>query len=317
MAEVIRDALTAALPAADIDTIHEQRTRPGNRTARVTFTDRSPAYVKTATDTAVRLRREIAATRRANGLAVNTPTVIAADGTANRPYLVTEPLAGRAANEPWTGDGDRASLLRQVGRTVAATHRATFERCGVIDRWADGIRLDAGSWEETLCATIAWRADDWLPDRFEGLPGELIETIRSVEPAEPETATLLHGDPSRLNVHVEPNGLLDWERAMVGDPAYDLVETRFHHLDQPDVDDDDRSRLRAALDDGYRAERGHLPRHLDSYEPLYWAVAHLLALQAFDDWGPTVGRPLDEVAADVRAEAHSRMATARDACPTE
>ena len=152
-------------------------------------------------------------------------------------------------------------------------------------------------WTETLCAAVDERGTGWFCDRFADLPGEVIETIRAVEPTlDGVTPRLVHADPSRINLHVEPLGLLDWERALVGDPAYGLVEAEFHHLDQPDVDDEDeRPALREALYAGYRDRRGELPSTLERYRPLYRAVAHLLVPQAFDDWAPDVDRPLAQL----------------------
>ena len=314
-------ALASAFPDATVTEVDEQTTRPGNRTARVAFAERDPAYLKVQTDGDARIRREVAATRHAAAHAgLRVPTVIAADvrddGNAP-PYLATEPLPGTLFNEPWRGDGDREALLRHVGRAIGAVHDARFDAGGQITGW-DGARatVDDRAWTETLCAAVDERGTGWFCDRFADLPGELIETVRAVEPTlDGVTPRVVHADPSRINLHVEPLGLLDWERALVGDPAYGLVEAEFHHLDQPDVDDDDeRPALREALYEGYRDRRGELPPTLERYRPLYRAVAHLLVPQAFDDWAPDVDRPLDELEAEVREEAHRRLAAAREEC---
>jgi Ser/Thr protein kinase RdoA (MazF antagonist) len=312
----VRRALADALPDATPTDVDAQTTRPGNETARVAFADRDPVYVKVATDTGVRLRREVAATRYAGVHAgVGVPEVVAADVDAAQPYLVTAPLPGTLFNDPWTDGADREPLLRAVGRTLAGVHEARVARPGTVEGWADGdLVLGADSWTDALCRTIEWRVADWFADRFAALPGELVDLVREVDATLGDApATLLHADPSRINVHLDPHGLLDWERALAGDPAFDLVEARFHHLDQPDVADDEQPRLREALLDGYRAERGHLPANYDRLEPLYWATAHLLVPQTFEEWAPDVDRPADELAADVRQEARSRMAAARDA----
>ena len=112
---------------------------------------------------------------------------------------------------------------------------------------------------------------------------------------------------------MESNGLLDWERALVGDPAFDLTETVFYHLGQPDIDDAERPNLREALFNGYRNQRGRLPAELETYEPLYRAIAHLLVPQTFDKWAPQAEAPINEIEANVREEAYSRMSAAEDA----
>jgi aminoglycoside phosphotransferase (APT) family kinase protein len=313
-------ALASAFPDATVTEVDEQTTRPGNRTARVAFAERDPAYLKVQTDGATRIRREIAATRHAAAHAgLRVPTVIGADARgegAAPPYLATEPLPGTLFNEPWTDDGDREALLRRVGRAVGAVHEARFDAVGDLTGW-DGARATVAdtAWTETLCAVVEERGTGWFCDRFAALPGEVIETIRAVEPTlDGVTPRLVHADPSRINLHVEPLGLLDWERALVGDPAYGLVEAEFHHLDQPDVSDDERAALLEALHAGYRDRRGELPPTLERYGPLYRAIAHLLVPQAFDDWASDVDRPLDELEAEVREEANRRLAAAQEEC---
>ncbi len=315
MDDPVERAVRTALPGRTIDAVEDQTTRPGNETAGVTFADADPVYVKTATDTAVRLTREVAALCYAGAhCPMRVPAVVAADPAADPPYLVTDPLPGTPMNDGWTGDGDRERLLRETGRAIAGVHEPSFDRPGVIEGGdADGLELTGEDWTETLCATVEWRAGDWFPDRFADLPPRLVETIRAVDPEMAGSPTLIHCDCSRINVHLDPGGLLDWERALVGDPAFDLVDATFHHLGQPDVDDDERPALEAALYDGYRERAGRLPPGIDELRPLYRAIAHLLVPQAFEDWAPRVeDRTMDVLAADVREEFDSRLERARE-----
>ncbi|PSP80038.1 hypothetical protein BRC81_02240 [Halobacteriales archaeon QS_1_68_20] len=318
MGNVIERAVRAALPDRTIDAIDARNTRPGNETAFVSFVDADPVYVKTATDTTRRLVRETAAVRYAAAhCSVAAPAVVAADPAGDPAYLVTEPLPGTVFNERWTGGADREQLVRRLGTVVAGVQEARFDRPGVITGVdADGLELRATTWTETLCETIEWRASDWFPDRFADLPGRLVETVRDRDPTlENTTPTLLHGDPSRINLHLDPDGLLDWERALVGDPAFGVVEAAFHHVGQPDVDDADEPPLREALYEGYRERAGDLPPGLEQNRPLYEAVSYLLVPQAFEDWAPRVDTPNDELAADVREEFDARLDRAREAMP--
>lgn len=169
------------------------------------------------------------------------------------------------------------------------------------------------TWTETLCNTIEWRAQDWFADRFSDLPSRLIDTIQAVKPTLDGIApTLIHGDLSRINVYLDPDGLLDWERALVGDPAFGLVEATFHHLGQPDVSENERSALRSVLYDGYRERAGALPTGLEEKRALYRAIANLLIPQAFNDWESSAGLR-DGVAAEVREDFESRLDQARKA----
>ncbi|WP_435155048.1 phosphotransferase family protein [Haladaptatus sp. DFWS20] len=310
MSDQLERAVSAAFPSQTIDTIDEKQTRPGNETGFMTFVDAEPAYVKTATDSTRRLARETAVTRYANvHCPFQSPRVVAANPDGDTPYLATEPMSGGPLSDPWTDRDDRTELLRQVGFAIAGVHETRFERSGVIIGGdADELELMADTWSETLCETIEWRAEDWFSDRFEDVPRRLVETVRAVEPKiDGGTATLLHGDCSRSNIHLDPNGLLDWERALVGDPAFDLTDAVGHLIDQVDVPEEERDALMNALYDGYRERSGSLPDGIDRYRPLYWAIAYLLVPQTFDEWAPTVDQPIDELAEGVREEFDTRL----------
>jgi len=312
----IERAARAAFPGRSIAEVDPRRTRPGNETGLVRFETGDPAYLKTATDTTTRLVRETAALRYADAhCPVGTPSVLAADPDGDPPYLVTAPLGGTPLNDPWTDGADREPLLRAAGEALARVHEATFERPGVIEG-GDGtaLTLAGDSWTETLCATVEWRASDWYPDRFADVPERLVDAIREVDPTPTDAQpALLHCDCSRINLHLDPPGLVDWERALVGDPAFDLVDATGHLVDQVDVEDDERPALTEALYEGYGDRAGGLPPGLDGRRPLYRAVAHLLVTQTFDKWAARVDVPDDELAADVREEFDERLAAAREA----
>lgn len=314
--ETLKVAVERAFPDRAVESVAPQQTRPGNQVGRVRLGDGETVYVKTATDTTRRLVREAAATRfAAANCAIAVPEVLAADLDESPPSLVLAPLPGTPLNDPWTDDQPRAPLLRKAGRTLAAVHEAAFDAPGRIVGvdGADALERTDETWTETLCSTIQWRAEDWFADRFSDIPERLVDLVRELEPTlRDATPVLLHGDCSRINVHVDPEGLLDWERALVGDPAFDVVDAEGNLVEQIDVDDDAEPRLRTAFRDGYRSEAGSLPVGLSERRPLYRVFAHLLVPQTFEDWAPTVERPNDELAANVREEFASRVAMARE-----
>lgn len=315
---VLDAAAAAAFPDRTVEALHEQDTRPGNETARVSFADGTDAYLKTATDGTDRLARETAATRYAARHAeVAVPAVLAADLDADPPYLATEPISGASVAERWRADdADRAHLARQVGRIAASVHEAVLDRAGHVSTTDGELGVDPAEWSVTLAETIEARADDWFADRFSDLPAALAAVVRDAAPLlEDADSVLLHGDLSRPNCHVDPCGVIDWERALAGDPALDVVDAVGHVVEQPDVPEADRERLRDALHDGYRAVAGRLPEGLEARRPVYRAVAYLLVPQTFEEWSAAVDRPTDDLAADVRSEFEARLDAARDAIP--
>lgn len=123
MVDPIERAVAASLPERTVETIDHQTTRPGNETARVPFADGSTVYVKTTTDGSGRIARETAAMRYAAvNCDVGVPSIVAADPSADDPFLVTEPLPGTIFNDPWTGDGEWETLCERLGEVVAGVH---------------------------------------------------------------------------------------------------------------------------------------------------------------------------------------------------
>lgn len=318
MSDRLDEAIRAAFPDRRVESVEEQDTRPGNATALVTFTDGESLYLKTATDDSRRLARETAVTRYAGRhCSIATPTVLVADPHADPPYLATEPLAGVPLADRWSdaATDTRARLLRRVGRIVAGVHEAQFERPGrIVGGDGENLELVGETWSETLAATVEERGEDYFADRFTEMPERLAATIREATPLlDDAPATLLHGDLNRVNCLLDPPGLIDWERSLVGDPALDLLDAIGHFVEQVDVEEDDQADLTDALFAGYRERAGTLPEGLDRRRPIYHAVSFLLTPQTFDLWAPQVDQPNDELADWVREEFDARLERANGA----
>ncbi|WP_232703217.1 phosphotransferase family protein [Halobacterium wangiae] len=318
MSDPLQAALHAAFPDRPVESVEERDTRPGNRTARVAFADGDVVYLKTATDGTRRLVREAAATRCADARCpIETPAVVAADPDGDPPYLAMEPIPGIPLQDPWSSadTAERARLLREVGETVAAVHEAAFEQPGrILGGDEGGLDLAAESWSETLAADVEERTEDLFAARFRELPGRLAAVLRDAAPLlDDAPAALLHCDLNRSNCRLDPRGLLDWERALVGDPGLDLADAESHLVELPDADEAERSVLRNGLREGYRAYADALPDGFEHREPVYRAVAFLLTPQTFELWAPAADQPTEELADWVRGEFDERLDAAREA----
>jgi aminoglycoside phosphotransferase (APT) family kinase protein len=320
--DAVDRALTAAFPDLSVaeTTVPEGADHPGNRTVRVTFADGGTAYLKVATDGDTRrVVRDAAAAAyvRANA-SLRAPRVLAVDGDADPPYVATAPLSGESllARQRATDEDGRAALVRTVGRTLARLHEPAFETAGrIVGGDADGLDLAETAWAAALRTSLDERTAMHFPDRFADLPeradallADAAGALAGFEPA------LLHEDPNRGNVLLcdgEPPGLIDWETAVVGDPALSLARAESHHVDVADADADLRERLRAALYDGYRAVAGDLPAGYERRRPIYRVVTFLLTAQTFDLWAPEASEPTADLAAWVRREFDARLRAAR------
>ena len=122
----------------------------------------------------------------------------------------------------WTcGRGGRAVFLpwEIVATVAAAVHGADVQPLAATETpfWrmpGDSTRRDHALAELTI---------------FEGLSDPLVQEVHAwalehLPPAEP--SVLIHGDLLGQNILLapgQPTGLIDWERAQLGDPAYDLA----------------------------------------------------------------------------------------------
>jgi len=295
--------------------------RPGNETRRVEFADGGVAYLKVAVDDSPgareRLARDGAATRYARRHAdVRVPDVLAVDASGTPAYVATAALSGTAIATDWPVDSTvaRATVLRAVGRALAGVHAADdFEgHAHVRGGSADGsaLDLDAGAWSTVLRETLAARAEELFADRFrDRLPDVLAAVDAASGVLDGAPATLVHDDPRPENCLVDSDGpgLVDWETALVGDPALDVVRAESQYVERADVADADADRLRRALRAGYRDHASRLPAGFADRHALYRVVTFLDVARTFDLWAPDAQADVDDLAAWVRGELDVRL----------
>lgn len=263
---------------------------PDTATVRVAFATHPPAYLKCARDgDGERIRRERAAIEFvADTTDVAVPTVLRADPDGQRPYLATEAMTGDSLLARWSGtDGEtRRKLAAGVGRTLARVHEQRFDTAGrVVGGDGEGLRLDPAAWPDVLAESIrhtramtdATRYDDYfdrLLDALDGWRDRLTDA----------PAVLLHGDPARPNAVVSAGsvGLLDWERAHVGDPVRDLYRARSQQF-APTRGRADPA-IVAAYHEGYAAVAGSLPDGYDQRRRVYEAVRLTGPVAFFDNY---------------------------------
>jgi len=316
--EAVDAALAAAFPDRTVaeTTVPEGADHPGNHTVRVRFGDGSHAYLTVATDgDARRVVRDAAAARYVGATTdLRTPRVLAVDGESDPPYVATAPLSGESmlARQRATNVDGRAALVRTLGQALALLHAASIETPGrIVGGDADGLDLVETAWPDALRTTLDERTAMHFADRFAAFPARVDALLADAADAlagfDP---SVLHEDPNRGNVLLadgESPGLIDWETAVVGDPALSLSRGESHHVDVADADDALRDRLRAALYDGYRDVAGDLPAGYRERRPIYRVVTFLLTAQTFDLWAPEAPEPTSDLAEWVETEFETRL----------
>ena len=132
-------------------------------------------------------------------------------------------------------DGDHLALVRSYERGVELDLRAgrqhgvlPWEVVGKIAAAVHGVGADAFPWVEPRCPTRRGHAlaaisdlDDLHEPEFADARAWMLEHLPP-----PTPSALVHGDLLGQNVLLglsEPDAVIDWEYAQLGDPAYDLA----------------------------------------------------------------------------------------------
>lgn len=256
-----------------------------------------------------RLRKEAAVTNVVDReTPVPVPGILAADvepPAGTPPYLLFRWADGRALSEAveTTPPFVHGQLFHNLGATLANLHDAlSFDVPGQIV--ADGLDAfdvqPAESWPVLFAEELADHVEALGGTRFEALAEDVwnegADRLSGLEMgAEP---VLLHGDIGDGNViydGVTPASLLDWERAFVGHPEYDLCRAELRYFwnqwGEPD-------RLQSAFYEGYRSQR-RLTDGFDTRRPVYLATFYLLSLSTYEEWGPRYTTDLDGLATKV------------------
>lgn len=145
-------------------------------------------------------------------------------------FCVSRRAAGVRLHDTPLADAERLApallaLLAEIGRTDISN----LTGFGAFD--ADG-RGCCGSWREHLLRFNAG-AETWLAHLraadAAAIARALAEIERLAPPAEPPRG-LVHGDLGGANLIVDGaqvTGVIDWDRALIGDPAYDAANLLF------------------------------------------------------------------------------------------
>jgi aminoglycoside phosphotransferase (APT) family kinase protein len=173
------------------------------------------------------LERQFTILRALEGTTVRSPAVLWYEPTGDvlgRDFYVMERLPGRVIERGVPDDlKDDPALVRQMCLSmidqIAAIHTADTTRCGLLDALPDGHdhldrELDHGAGEVE-------RAGGSAEPAF----AQLIDGLRSRQPAPCPRVTLVHGDAKPGNfafVDADVSAVFDWEMATLGDPLTDI-----------------------------------------------------------------------------------------------
>lgn len=297
---ILRDAFPDA-------TVTDLSALPGNgphTVASVRLDDGSRYVVKYATEgeNSIELRRELAVTnyvRRETEIPAAEPVAFNFDHSDRPAYIVSRRATGRTLEDALASlpPHRHPQLFSNVGEMLATLHSQTsFDDPGELHPTGPAsFEITATpNWPELFARRLADRVEAVQGTRFEDLAEEVwsyvSERLRDLDTD--ENPVLLHGDFGDGNVTytgTEVSTVLDWERAFVAHPEYDLCRAEVRYF----LNDWGRpSRLQAMFYSGYRSIRD-LPSGFENRRRCYLATFFLLPLSKYPEWGPRVTDDLD------------------------
>jgi len=168
--------------------------------------------------------------------------ILATDFTRTRipsDYLFMERLPGVAASELPVGRSMWDRVLEQLGRCLRQVHEITGDKYGYVgphrpmepqDNWVDAFRVMWGKLVQQLVDMKAYTPDQgaWLVEALES-------RLRYFDPNVP--ASLLHMDVWSQNILLDESGnltgLVDWDRALWGDPEIEYAVLDYCGISEP------------------------------------------------------------------------------------
>jgi aminoglycoside phosphotransferase (APT) family kinase protein len=146
------------------------------------------------------------------------------DSVIGSMFYIMDHVQGRNFNEPAMPDlsnGDRAAIIAEMNRVLAALHGVDIEAVGLADFGPEGnyFERQVGRWSKQ------YRASE--TDRIPAMD-TLMDALVGERPADDGQRTLVHGDYRIDNMIFDATGtqcraVLDWELSTIGHPFADLA----------------------------------------------------------------------------------------------
>lgn len=225
------------------------------------------------------------------------PTVLAADadpGGSLPPYAVSERIPGESPpNRFHDATPLDADAVREAGRLLGRLHAQTpADAAGRFRPDGDGgLQFQPDDWTailrsiaESQLDQLAGLDDFAFADAVPRIRAALDDALAAV--AGGDDPVFCHHDYRPANLVFRDGGVagvVDWERALRGDPAYDLTKAVINFADAPARDATATDRLRTALREGY-AEARPPPTDDDRRRRAYRLLHHLEVVWAYPVW---------------------------------
>ena len=197
-------------------------------------------YIRLRTVEEVHIQDSVQRLAAGRGVPVATVERFGYDHVLDTGYLIQNEIEGRELYNFKDDERIPTELLKAAGKTMSQMHKVTLPGFGKITTENGKLRGKYDTWADFISA----RKPDPVHLRNHDLVSEtdleiLAQKIAKTSEAPIFQSVLLHNDLHTGHIFTdgtEITGIIDWDRALVGDPHWDLAVT-FSYLNETEIND--------------------------------------------------------------------------------
>jgi hygromycin-B 4-O-kinase len=227
------------LPAAEIQAAVEHRLGPVSHFEPLAeglvsqvfgFRRGAQALVARVGPSAAGFHKDAFAWRAFGSADLPIPEIVAIEPIGEAVLCISQRAAGVRLQD---GGPPATRMAPAVIETLAALERADMTLTSGFGAFDSAGKAPCRTWREHLLRVADERVCDWaaIRDRLAGWEvGSALEIIERLAPADWPDRGLIHGDLGSANLISDGEaitGVIDWDRAQAGDPAYDQANLLF------------------------------------------------------------------------------------------
>lgn len=174
-------------------------------------------------------------------------------------FHIAEKIEGSKSEEEYAELplDQKEEIVRQIGKYLAEIHdNIKFENFGRFRYENEGLDIEKYEWVELVQEIAEEYIDSMENTRFEDLQGEFRDYVqKNLHLLDESNPVLVHYDVAVDNVIREGTDIkavLDWERAFIGRPEWDLAYSEVRFILQFLDDEEDVNQLKQTFYQSYR-----------------------------------------------------------------
>jgi aminoglycoside phosphotransferase (APT) family kinase protein len=183
---------------------------------------------------------------------------------------------------------NKEKIVQQIGYYLAEIHKnIQFKDFGRLRYRDNSLEVEKYSWRELVQEIAEEYIEEMKDTRFEDLPDEMRDYVqKNLHLLAESNPVLVHYDVAVDNIireGTDVKAILDWERAFVGQPEWDLAHSEVRFILQFVEDEKKVERLKKAFYDSYQEVRS-LEDGWRTRKEYYGMIQLFHGMKYFENW---------------------------------